>query len=110
MSQVTGVQAWLKEGCRAAIAAAKDGKAANWDAVRADTFPPSSENMYGDLRLIDFSDRVAAIPQEEARVRPPCLIHSPFSLQLSRISVAFQHWGTSCSSASRTAWLPFLQK
>lgn len=71
MLQVTGVQAWLKDGCRAAIAAAKAGKAANWDAVRADTFPPSSENMYGDLRLIDFSDRVAAIPQEEARVRPP---------------------------------------
>ncbi len=67
--QATGAQGWLKKGCRAAIAAAAVGRAANWDAVRADTFPPSSENMYGDLRLIDFSDRVAAIPQEEARVR-----------------------------------------
>lgn len=51
------------------VASAK-GQASNWAAVRAETFPPSSENMYGDLRLIDFSDRVAAIPQEEARVRP----------------------------------------
>ncbi|KAK9851873.1 hypothetical protein WJX84_005125, partial [Apatococcus fuscideae] len=65
--KATAVQAWLKEGCRAAIAASADGQASNWAAVRAETFPPSSENMYGDLRLIDFSDRVAAIPQEEAR-------------------------------------------
>ena len=60
------VQEWF---CEAASHAEKKGaadgiSAADWSVVRSETFPPSPENEYQHLRILEFSDAVSRLPPE----------------------------------------------
>ena len=41
-----------------------------WDAIRADVFPPSGVNEYRNLHLPDFSDTLQQLPPDEMMEAP----------------------------------------
>ncbi len=71
MGQGTEVQAWLRGACEAATGGPLAGAAETYATARAEAFPPSAANAYRHLRIHDFSDAVAALPQEEVQVPAP---------------------------------------
>ncbi|KAK9819275.1 hypothetical protein WJX81_004556 [Elliptochloris bilobata] len=58
-------QAWLRAACDAASAGSLAGEAETYAAARGEAFSPGAANAYRHLRVHDFSDTVAALPQEE---------------------------------------------
>ena len=67
-AQNAEAQAWLRGACDAASAGPLAGEAGTYAAARVEAFPADAANAYRHLRVHEFSDTVAALPQEELQV------------------------------------------
>ena len=67
--QAADAQQWLRQACALAVGDALGVAARDYACARREAFPPDEpRNLYGHLRVADFSDAVAALPPEELQV------------------------------------------
>lgn len=63
------VLGWIQKCCEAAAAPGNEGQRLSWRAAKQQLWPASKENEFAALRISQFSDDIAALPEEELQAR-----------------------------------------
>lgn len=101
--QESKIHTWLFRCCKEAVESSQEQAVKDWMATRKEWWPPSKTNDYSRFRLSDFTDDVAALPQDELPVgfSLPCFSQASLARDPtfeSKSIKTLEHWPSAGAS------------